>query len=277
MVKKKINNNTNKNNNFLTNFKLFDKINSKWDLMFNFCINYFQEKNYSKNIINITKTFQNNKTFCLILFLFISWFWSSLVLSFVYLFMFIDSIVISLLILQNNCIKINSRRLAKNVILMTLTSLNLIGGILTLLLVLFIYMEYSKFFGRLIFKFIKFFIKITGNIFPPVYMLYPDIKLFNFEDPDMTVNDNSNKKNIKLYKPSSSSYSDESNSLDVSSSFDSSDSETYIIETHDKNKKSKIKHKSKNNIKSLKKKYIASKSFPSISTIKFDVFNKLKK
>lgn len=101
--------------------------------------------------------------------------------------MLIDSLIISLLVLQNNSINTNSRRLAKNVILIALSSINLIGGILTLLLVSFIYMEYSKFFGRLIFKFIKFIIKIIGNIFPPVYLLYPDIKLFSFEEPDMTI------------------------------------------------------------------------------------------
>ena len=181
MVQKKQNNN---NNNFLTNFKLFNKFNTNWDTIIIFCINYFQQNNYSKNIINVVKTIQSNKSFCLMFFMLISWLWSSLILNFIYYFMFVDSLIIALLILQNNCIEINSRRLAKNLILMTLTSLKLIGNMLTLLLVLFIYMEYSKFIGRLIFKFIKFFIKIIGNIFPPIYLLYPNIKLFNSSAPE---------------------------------------------------------------------------------------------
>ena len=184
----------NDNNNFLSNFKLFNKFNEKWDIIFNFCINYFYQNNYSKNIINFVRTIHSNKTFCLIFLMFVSWFWSNFVLNIIYCFMLIDCLIISLLVLQNNCVDINSRRLAKNVILITLTSMNLIGSIMTLLLVTFIYMEYSKFIGRLIFKFIKFIIKIMGNVFPPVYLLYPDIKLFNFEDPDMTIRPDKNKK-----------------------------------------------------------------------------------
>lgn len=207
------------NNNFLSNFKLFKKFNEKWDIIFNFCISYFNKNNYSKNIINIVKTIYLNKSFCIIFFLFASWFWSNLILNFFYCFMLFDSLIISLLVLQNNSIEINSRRLSKNVILIALSSMNLIQGIMTLLLVSFIYMEFNKFLGRLIFKFIKFFIKIFGNIFPPIYLLYPDIKLFNFEDPDMTIcsdNKKKEKKHINFIKPSSSDSIDSSNQIDHS-------------------------------------------------------------
>ena len=245
-------------NNFLSSFKLFNKFNDKWDIVFNFCINYFYQNNYSKTLINVVKTIHYNKSFCLIFFLLASWFWSNLILNFFYCFMLIDSLVISLLVLQNNCININSRRLAKNVILIALCSINLIGGILTLLLVSFIYMEYSKFFGRLIFKFIKFIIKIIGNIFPPIYLLYPDIKLFNFEEPDMTIhqdkhnkNNKNNKKHINLLKPSSSD----------SSSSDSSLSDSLKLEKNNKNNKTK-----KFNNKKIKKNNSA---YPTISTIKY--------
>ena len=264
MRQKKSNNNDKSHNNFLTNFKLFNKFNTKWDIIFNFCINYFQQNNYSKGIINFVRTIQSNKSFCLIIFVLASWFWSTLVLNFVYYFMLIDSLIISLLVLQNNCIETNSRRLAKNIILMTLTSMNIIGGMLTLLMVSFIYMEYSKFVGRLIFKLIKFFIKIMGNIFPPIYLLYPDIKLFNFEDPDMTIHDDSNKKNIKLFKPSSS----------TSSSTSSTSSTSNTSSTSSKsNSKYKSKSKKNNVIKNNKiKKTKLGSSFPTISTIKYDVF-----
>lgn len=264
MGQKKSNNANKSHNNFLTNFKLFNKLNNKWDIIFNFCINYFQQNNYSKGVVNFVKTIQSNKSFCFIIFVLLSWFWSSLVLNFVYYFMLIDSLIISLLILQNNCVENNSRRLAKNIILITLTTMNIIGGMLTLLMVLFIYMEYSKFVGRLIFKLIKFFIKIMGNVFPPIYLLYPDIKLFNFEDPDMTIRDDSNKKNIKLFKPSSSDSftSSATNSSNSSDTSDTSDT------------KFRSKKTVKNNIiktNKIKKTKLGS-SFPTISTIKYDVF-----
>lgn len=251
----------NKNDNFLSKFKFIYKFNNKWDTIFNFCIEYFNKNNYSKNIINIMKIIHNNKSFCAIFLLFISWFWSNLTLNFVYFFMLIDSLIVSLLVLQNNSIDTNSRRLSKNVILMFLISTNLIGSMFTLLMVIFIYMEYSKFVGRLIFKFIKFIIKIFGNIFPPIYLLYPDIKLFNFEDPDMTIKNND--KHINLYKKSSSS----SNS---SSSSDTDNSPNLKPKFKKINKKinSKLKYS-----KIAKKKLKNDLSFPSISTIKYDIFN----
>lgn len=259
MGKKKSNNNVGQNN-YLNNFKLMDKFNTKWDNVFNFCINYFQQYNYSKNVISWAKIIHSNKSFFLIIFLLASWFWSSLILNFAYCFMLIDSIIISLLILQNNCVNINSRRLAKNIILIALASINLIGGVLTLLLISFIYMEYNKFFGRLIFKIIKFIIKVMGNIFPPVYLLYPDIKLFNFEDPDMTIcDDSNNKKHIKLFKPSSSFSSD----TDSDINFDTS--------TNSLKKKCKTKNKN-----AKKMKYKKSSIYPTISSIKYKLSNKKK-
>lgn len=259
MSKKKINNikktenNIKKTENTISNFKLFNKFNHKWEIIFKFCINYFQQYNYSKSIINIVRIIYFNKSFCIIFFILTSLFWSNLVLNLVYNFMMIDSLIISLLILQNNCIETNSRRLAKNILLMSLTSLNLIGGILTLIMVSFIYMEYGKFFGRLIFKFIKFFIKITGNIFPPVYLLYPDIKLFNFEDPDMTIRDEPNKKHVNIFKPSSSDSDSDSDSPKLK--------KKKYIKTN--KKLTKLKNKNKSTGRS---------SFPTISTIKYDVF-----
>lgn len=56
------------NNNLLSSFKLFNKFNDKWDIVFNFCINYFNQNNYSKTIINIVKTIHSNKSFFLIFF-----------------------------------------------------------------------------------------------------------------------------------------------------------------------------------------------------------------
>ena len=236
---------TQKNNNFLLKFKLLNKFNENWDIIFNFCINYFNQNNYSKNIVKVVKTIHSNKSFCLILFILASWFWSNLILNFFYCFMLIDSLIISLLILQNNCVEINSRRLAKNVILITLTTMNLIGGIMTLLLVSFVYMEYSKFIGRLIFKFIKFIIKIFGNIFPPIYLLYPDIKLFNFEDPDMTIVSNKNNKHKNLIKTTSSfSDSDSETNLNLSDSSVQSEKK-HIKKKYKKHNKKIIKNKSK--------------------------------
>ena len=147
------------NEYFKINFNSINIFDNKWNYFFNFCINYFIKFKYSKKIINYIKIIQTHKLFCFLFFIFICWFWSNLLLKFITYFMLVDSIFISLLILQNNSINFNSRRLAKNVILLGILNFNLIGGIFNLLAIIFIYTEWSKFINRLIFKIIKFIIR----------------------------------------------------------------------------------------------------------------------
>lgn len=176
------------NINIIKYFNSIKKINEKWDIYFNFLINYFKKNENTIFIVNILKNIHNNKLLCFFIFLGLSWLCSNLLLCFIYYFMLVDSLILSLLILQNNLINKNSRRLCKNIILIFLTKMNIIGNMIILFLIMFIYMEYSKFINRIIFKFIKFILKLIGNAIPIIYLLYPDMGLFNFDDPDMTLN-----------------------------------------------------------------------------------------
>ena len=268
--------------NYLNNFVSVNKFNEKWNGLFYFFITYFKNYNYSNSLINFIKLIHSNKNIFLILFVVASWFWSNLLLKIVCNFVLVDSLIISLLVLQNNSINHNSRRLCKNIILYTLSSLNIIGGMFTLIMIIFIYLEYSKFINRLLFKTIKFIIKLIGGIFPPIFLLYPDIKLFNFDDPDNTIEstkikkrnnkDNITKikynkhinsqKNKKLYKLNTSdsidlsNSSDSSDSSDSSNSSDSSDSSDspIISKINSDIVYEKIKKISPSNIKNIKKK-----------------------
>jgi hypothetical protein len=188
------------------NFQFVNKINNKWDKIFKFTINFLITNKYNKNIINIVKIIYSSKIIIWAIFCFCCWFFSSQILKLIYWFMLFDSIIISLLILQNCSIKYNARRLSKNVILLALSSFGFIGGIISLIMIVFIYSEYSKFINRIIFKFLKFIMKICGNIFPPLYAIYPDINLLGFDNPDMTVK--SDEQNL-----------DDSNNLDNSDNF----------------------------------------------------------
>lgn len=217
-------------NNYLDNFVSVKILNDKWNNLFNFFILYFENYHYSRLIINIIKTIHLNKFFVLAVFLLSSWYWSNLILKIICNFMLVDSIIISLLVLQNNSVIYNSRRLCKNIILYSMGLFNLIGGMINLLMIIFIYLEYSKFINRLVFKIIKFIIKIIGGFFPPIYLLYPDIKLFNFDDPDIT---------IRYEKNYDSNYnsnydSDYSSNLSISSTSESSKS--YNFKYINKNK-----------------------------------------
>ena len=188
------------NPNILDKYVSFGKMNEKWDEIFNFTIKYFIYNKYSDFIINSIKKIKTNKIFFWILFIVASWYWSQLLLSLMYLLMLFDSIILSLLIIQNNSITSNSRRLSKNVILIALTSLNLIGGILSLITLMFIYMEWSKSINIIIFKIIKFVLKTIGNFCPWVYLMYPGIKLFSFDESDMTIKENSDSSSFKKIK-----------------------------------------------------------------------------
>ena len=188
------------NSNVLDRFAFLGHINDKWDEIFDFTIKYFIHNRYSEFVIKMIKSIKNNKIIFWMLFIVASWYWSQLLLGLFYLLMLFDSIILSLLVIQNNSISSNARRLSKNVILIALTSLNLIGGILSLLAVIFIYMEWSKGINILVFKTIKFVLKTIGNFFPGIYLMYPGIQLFSFDESDMTIKSNSN--NHKINKKS---------------------------------------------------------------------------
>lgn len=173
-----------------TKFIAINKLNDNWNFFYNFIINYINNNNkipIMNMLGKIILTIQNNKILTTILFIIISWLWSNILLKILFYFLIIDSTIISLLVLQNSEIFTNSRRLCKNVILIGLICFNVIGGLFSLLTMLFIYMEYSKFINRILFKLLKFSLKTVGNICPLIYCFYPQIELLSFENPDMTI------------------------------------------------------------------------------------------
>lgn len=193
------------NFNKVTQLNAINKLNEKWEMFFAFLFKNIKKYTWSEHIIEYLKTIYSNKMFCIFFIILISWFWSNLLLKLLYVFMLIDSIVMSLLVLQNNSININSRRLCKNVILMFMININLIGDILSLLLIIFIYMEYSKLINRIIFKFIKFIFKLLSNFIPYINTIYPQIKNLNFEDPDNTIyTDSKAESDLKYFSDSES-------------------------------------------------------------------------
>ena len=131
----------NKNNNYFNNFVSVSKFNDGWNWAFYFFINYFENCKYPSLIIDIIKYTHSNKNLFLVLFLIMSWFWSNFLLNILCNFILIDSLIISLLVLQNNCPNHNSRRLCKNTILYALSNLNIIKGMFMLVVILFIYLE----------------------------------------------------------------------------------------------------------------------------------------
>lgn len=255
--------------NILDKFVSVGKINDKWNEIFDFTIKYFVYNKYSNTIINLIKKIKDNKIIIWTMFIIASWYWSQLLLNLMYLLMLFDSIILSLLVIQNNSVGSNARRLSKNIILISLTSLNLIGGILSLFAIIFIYMEWSKGINILIFKTIKFVLKTISNFFPCVYLMYPGIKLFSFDSSDMTIREHleeiSNKKKNSKKNKKHNVYSyidlDLKNKKKSPDSSSSNYSDSSVSETNrdsDSSSDSKLSLNSKS-------------YFPTISTIKKNI------
>ena len=226
-----------KNNlNRFLQFNSINKLNEKWELFFNFLFTNIKKYKWCEHFIEYFKIIYKNKIFFILFIILTGWYWSSLLLKILYLFMLIDSLVISLLVLQNKSININSRRLCKNVILIFMTNINLIGGMFSLLMMIFMYMEYSKLINRIIFKFIKFSFKLISNFIPFINVIYPQIKFLNFEDPDNTIY--SDLKNKSYSDSDSTSYSN------VSSEFEPQlQKKNKFYYLNNKNNKNNKKHK----------------------------------
>lgn len=229
-----------KNNNILLQLNSINKLNEKWESFFQFLFSYVKKYKWAESFMEYFKVIYRNKMACTIVFLLAGWFWSNLLLKILYYFVLVDSLIISLLVLQNKLINTNSRRLCKNVILIFMTNANLIGGLISLSIIMFMYMEYSKLINRIIFKFIKFLFKLVSNFLPFINALYPQIKYLNFDDPDNTIytDSKSNNKNDSTHD-SNSDYWDSTTSSesDVSHITNKSKKLNYLSTNTKTNKK----------------------------------------
>jgi hypothetical protein len=184
--------------------------------------------NNFKFIIPVIDLINSNKL-ALLLFLFMfMYIFSDYIIYLINLYLLLDSVIISLIILQNNALHINSRRLAKNIILKTLLYFNFIGSTLTFLFVVFIYNEHNKFINRIIFKFIKLIIYMITKIIPYSNILYADAKLLNFDEHDKTMDSDEYYSTLKSKKYNSNKTNknnknnktiDNSNSISKSSKY----------------------------------------------------------
>lgn len=172
-----------------SNLKSINKINIWWNVFHTESIKFLAKYKFAKQIVKLINSIHNNQLFSLVLFLFVAWFFSKTLLNILYYFITLDSMILALVVLQNQDVNYNSRRLCKNVILSGLIQSGVIGGIFTLCAVMFVYLEYSKFINRFIFKIIKFLFKIAGKTFPFVHTMYPQIQMLSFKESDQTVRD----------------------------------------------------------------------------------------
>jgi hypothetical protein len=155
-------------------------------------------KNKNKNLswcLPIIKIIKSNLNFILLIFLFVTLYYSSYFINLFQFFILFDSIILSTIVLQSGKDKVSSRRLAKNVISLFVLTINIIGSLFSILLVLLIYFSFNKFISKSIFKIIEIFINFVSSTLPFIKDLYPSIHLIDhnkhFESTELVDSDDS--------------------------------------------------------------------------------------
>jgi hypothetical protein len=139
-------------------------------------IKYIKNKKKSLSwLLPILKLIKSNINFILLVFFIVTLYCSNYFINLFKLFILFDSIVLSLIVLQDSKNKISCRRLAKNVISLFILTINIIGSFVSILLVILIYYSFNKYVSKTIYKIIEMFINFISVTIPFVKDIYPSI------------------------------------------------------------------------------------------------------
>lgn len=179
---------------------------------------YIKNKNKSLSwLLPILKIIKSNINFLLLVFFIITLYCSNYFINLFQLFILFDSIILSLIVLQDSKNKITCRRLAKNVISLFILTINIIGSFFSILLVILIYYSFNKYVSKTIYKIIEMFINFISVTVPFVKDLYPSIH---------QIDHNKHFESTELVSDSKSTSNSDSNSDSESDSDSDSDSKS---------------------------------------------------
>ena len=174
------------NINYFGSYNIFD--NTKFKIYIDNCCdniitNIRKKHKKLKWIIKYINYFNSNQHLFLIsIFIFIIIF-SKFFLKFFFLLLLFDCIILSIIVLHKNSLNNNSRKLAKNIILLSLIYLNLFGSILTLLIFFCIYFEFSKYCNKIIYKVLETIICFIHTNLSIICLIYPNINNIKYNKP----------------------------------------------------------------------------------------------
>jgi hypothetical protein len=155
---------------FLLNYE--NKINNKLDEI----ITLIKEKNKNlKFLLPLIKVFKKNPNILLFSFLLLCLVFLSNIINLFFILILIDAIVLSLLIFNNTNIKLNARKLARNVLSLFILYTNILGNIISLILVILMFSDSSKFIKSFIINFFGKVINFIFSIFPVIKKVYPSL------------------------------------------------------------------------------------------------------
>ena len=161
---------------FLSNYE--NKINNKLEE-----ITLLIKEKYKnlKFLLPLIKVFKKNPNMLLLSFLLLCLVFLSNIVNLFFTLIFIDSIVLSLLIFNNTSIKLNARKLARNVLSLFILYTNLLGNIISLTIVILMFNDSSKFIKSFIINFLGKVINFIFSFVPIIKKVYPSLSELNSE------------------------------------------------------------------------------------------------
>jgi hypothetical protein len=134
-----------------------------------------------KFLLPLIKVFKKNPTMLLLSFLLLCLVFLSNIINLFFILILIDAIVLSLLIFNNTTIKLNAKKLARNVLSLFILYTNILGNIISLTLVILMFNDNNKFIKSFIINFLNKIINFIFSFFPIIKKVYPSITELNSE------------------------------------------------------------------------------------------------
>jgi len=134
-----------------------------------------------KFLLPLIKVFKKNPNMLLLSFLLLCLVFLSNIINLFFTLILIDAIVLSLLIFNNTAIKLNARKLARNVLSLFILYTNILGNIVSLTLVILMFNNSNKFIKSFIINFLGKVINFIFSLFPIIKEVYPSITELNSE------------------------------------------------------------------------------------------------
>ena len=99
------------------------------------------------------------------------------------LYLLSDSIILSIVVLHKNSLNHFSRKLAKNIISLSLIYFNFFGSIFTLIVFSFLYFEFNKYCNKILYKILETVIFFIHTNIPGISLIYPNINNIKYNKP----------------------------------------------------------------------------------------------
>jgi len=128
-----------------------------------------------KFLLPLIKVFKKNPNMLLLSFLLLCLVFLSNIVNLFFILILTDAIVLSLLIFNNTSIKINAKKLARNVLSLFILYTNILGNIVSLILVILMFNDNSKFIKSFIINFLGKIINFVFSFFPIIKKIYPSL------------------------------------------------------------------------------------------------------